>query len=158
MWLEEQGGCRGVFHAAAEEDVVRVMRHPTAMIASDGEVTAAGKGVPHPRSYGTFARVLGVYVREKKVLSLEEAVRKMSAMPAARIGLADRGVLRTGMKADIAVFDPATVRDAATFESPHQFAEGFAHVIVNGQIVYEGGAMTDARPGRVLYGPAKIAP
>ena len=156
LWLEEQGGCRGVFHAASEDDVVRVMRHPAAMIASDGEVTALGQGVPHPRSYGAFARVLSVYVREKNVLSLEEGVRKMSAMPAARIGLADRGVLRAGMKADIVVFDPAAVRDAATFEQPHQFAEGIGHVIVNGQVVFEGGAMTNARPGRVLYGPAKI--
>jgi N-acyl-D-amino-acid deacylase len=155
MWLEEQGGCRGVFHAASEEDVVRVMQHPAAMIASDGEVTIFGRAVPHPRSYGTFVRVLGVYVREKKVLTLEEAVRKMSAMPAARIGLTDRGVLRPGMKADIAVFDPATVRDLATFEKPHQYAAGFSHVIVNGQVVYEGGAMTEARSGRVLYGPAK---
>ena len=155
MWLEEQGGCRGVFHAASEEDVVRVMRHPAVMIASDGEVPVFGLAVPHPRSYGTFARVLGVYVREKSVLSLEEAVRKMSAMPAARVGLSDRGLLRPGMKADIVVFDPATVRDAATFEKPHQYAEGFAQVIVNGQVVFENGAMTAARPGRTLYGPAR---
>jgi N-acyl-D-amino-acid deacylase len=117
-------------------------------------VTVFGRAAPHPRSYGTFARVLGVYARDKKVISLEEAVKKMSAMPAARIGLTDRGVLRPGMKADIAIFDPATVRDAATFEKPHQYAEGFSHVIVNGQVIFENGAMTDARPGRVLYGPA----
>ncbi|MGZ5162522.1 MAG: amidohydrolase family protein, partial [Burkholderiales bacterium] len=93
--------------------------------------------------------------RDKKVLTLEEAVRKMSSFPAIRIGLNDRGVLRPGMKADIAIFDPARVRDAATFEKPHQYAEGFSHVIVNGQVVYENGAMTPARPGRVLYGPGK---
>jgi N-acyl-D-aspartate/D-glutamate deacylase len=120
-----------------------------------GEVPIFGQGAPHPRSYGTFVRVLAVYVREKKLLTLEDAVRKMSSYPAARIGLSDRGILRPGMKADITVFDPATVRDAATFEKPHQYAMGFPYVIVNGQIVYENGAMTAARPGRVLYGPAK---
>ena len=158
IWLEEQGGCRGVFHAASEDDVMRVMRHPAAMIASDGEVTIFGRAVPHPRSYGTFARVLGVYVREKSVLSLEEAVRKMSAMPATRVGLTDRGVIKAGMKADLVVFDPAVVRDMATFEKPHQYAEGFAQVIVNGQVVFENGAMTAARPGRTLYGPARAKP
>lgn len=156
LWLEESGRCRGVFHAMDERDLVRILAHPASMIASDGEVPVYGRAVPHPRSYGTFARVLGVYVREKKVLSLEHAVKKMSAMPAARIGLTDRGVLRPGMKADIAVFDPASVRDTATFDKPHQYAQGFSHVIVNGQVVYENGAMTEARPGRVLYGPAKL--
>jgi len=89
------------------------------------------------------------------VLSLEDAIRKMSAFPAARLGLADRGVLREGLKADLAIFDPAAVRDTATFQKPHQYAEGFSQVIVNGQVVYENGEMTAARPGRVLYGPAK---
>lgn len=157
MWLEESGHCRGVFHAMDERDLTRILAHPAAMVASDGEVTVFGRAAPHPRSYGTFARVLGVYARDKKVISLEEAVKKMSAMPAARIGLTDRGVLRPGMKADIAIFDPATVRDAATFDKPHQYAEGFSHVIVNGQVIFENGAMTDARPGRVLYGPAHPA-
>jgi N-acyl-D-amino-acid deacylase len=154
-WLVEQGSCRGVFHSMGEDDLRRIIVHPAAMIASDGEVPLFGQGAPHPRSYGTFARVLAVYVREKKLLTLEEAVRKMSSFPAARIGLADRGVLRAGMKADIAVFDPASVRDAATFDKPHQYAEGFSHVIVNGEIVYENGAMTAARPGRVIYGAGK---
>jgi N-acyl-D-aspartate/D-glutamate deacylase len=97
--------------------------------------------------------VLGVYVREKHVLSLEEAVRKMSSLPAQRMGLSDRGVLRPGMKADIAVFDPARVRDVATFEKPHQYADGVFYVIVNGEIVLDKGKLTSARPGRVLYGP-----
>ncbi len=153
MWIVEQGGCRGVFHAMDEADLQRIIRHPATMIASDGEVPIFGRGAPHPRSYGTFARVLAVYVREKNILTLEDAVRKMSAYPAARIGLADRGVLKAGMKADIAVFDTATVRDAATFEKPHQYAIGFPYVIVNGKVVYESGAMTAERPGRVLYGP-----
>jgi N-acyl-D-amino-acid deacylase len=154
-WLVENGSCQGIFHAMNEEDVLRIIVHPATMIASDGEIPIFGRGAPHPRSYGTFARVLAVYVREKKVLTLEDAVRRMSSMPAARIGLTDRGVVRAGMKADLAVFDPGTVRDAATYEKPHQYAEGFSHVIVNGQMVYENGAMTAARPGRVLYGPGK---
>jgi dihydroorotase/N-acyl-D-amino-acid deacylase len=150
MWIVEQGGCQGIFHAMSEEDLVRIMQHPATMIASDGEIPIFGRANPHPRSYGTFARVLGVYVREKKVLTLEEAVRKMSSFPAARLGLHDRGILRPGMKADIAVFDPSRVRDLATFERPHQYAEGFSHVIVNGLVVFENGAMTGARPGVVL--------
>jgi len=157
LWIVENGGCAGVFHQASEDDVQRVMAHPASMIASDGGIPVFGRAAPHPRSYGTFARVLGVYVREKKVIRLEDAVRKMSSFPAARIGLSDRGVLRPGIKADIAVFDPARVRDMATYEKPHQYAEGFAYVLVNGQIVYENGAMTSARPGRVIYGPGKSA-
>lgn len=152
LWLVEQGGCSGIFHAISEQDIVRIMKHPAAMIASDGEVPIFGSGSPHPRSYGTFARVLGVYVREQKALGLEEAIRKMSAFPAARLGLTDRGLIRPGMKADLAVFDPETVRDTATFTSPHQYAVGFSRVVVNGQVVFENGAMTAARPGKVVYG------
>jgi dihydroorotase/N-acyl-D-amino-acid deacylase len=155
MWIVEQGGCQGIFHAMSEADLLRILKHPATMIASDGEIPVFGRASPHPRSYGTFARVLGVYVREKKALTLEEAVRKMSAFPAARLHLADRGVLRPGMKADLSVFDPATVRDLATYTNPHQYAEGFAFVIVNGQVVFENGEMTAARPGRVLYGPGR---
>jgi N-acyl-D-amino-acid deacylase len=155
MWIVEQGGCQGIFHAMSERDLVRILRHPATMIASDGSVPIFGQANPHPRSYGTFARVLGVYVREKKVLTLEDAIRKMSAFPAARLGLADRGVLRPGLKADVAVFDAAAVRDTATFTRPHQYAEGFSHVIVNGEVVFENGEMTGARPGRVLYGPGR---
>ena len=155
MWIVEQGGCQGIFHAMSERDLVRILRHPATMIASDGSVPVFGEANPHPRSYGTFARVLGMYVREKKVLSLEDAIRKMSAFPAARLGFTDRGLLRPGLKADIAVFDPVTVRDTATFTKPHAYAEGFSHVIVNGQIVFENGEMTQARPGRVLYGPGR---
>ena len=155
LWLVEQGGCQGVFHAMSEDDVVRIMKHPATMIASDGEVPTFGRANPHPRSYGTFARVLGMYVREKQALTLEDAVRKMTAFPAARLRLTDRGLLRPGMKADIAIFDAARVRDTATFEKPHAYAEGFSHVLVNGLVVFENGAMTAARPGRVLYGPGK---
>jgi dihydroorotase/N-acyl-D-amino-acid deacylase len=155
LWLVENGGCSGIFHAMAEQDLERILMHPATMIASDGQVVLFGRAAPHPRSYGTFARILGVYVHDKRVITLEDAIRKMSSFPAARVGFSDRGVLRPGMKADLAVFDPANVRDKATYEQPHQYAEGFTYVIVNGQIVYENGAMTSARPGRVIYGPGK---
>jgi N-acyl-D-amino-acid deacylase len=154
IWITEQGGCQGVFHAINEADVERIMRYPGTMIATDGEIPIFGRGAPHPRSYGTFARVLGVYVRDKHILRLEDAIRKMTSLPADRLKLLDRGLLRPGMKADIAVFDPTTVRDMATFEQPHQYAQGFSTIIVNGQVVFEDGKMTAARPGRVLYGPA----
>jgi len=155
LWIVEQGGCGGIFHAINEEDLVRILRHPATMVASDGEIPIFGRAHPHPRSYGTFARVLARYVREQGVLTLEQAVRKMSSFPAQRTGLVDRGVLRPGMKADLAIFDPAAVRDTATFEQPHQYATGVSHVIVNGQVVYEGGKMTPARSGKVLYGAGK---
>lgn len=154
MWIVEQGGCGGIFHAIGEQDLQRILVHPATMVASDGEIPIFGRASPHPRSYGTFARVLGVYVRDKKLLSLETAVQKMSAFPAQRLGLTDRGVLRTGMKADVAIFDPARIRDTATFEKPHAYAEGVTHVIINGQVVFENGAMTAARPGRILHGPS----
>src|SRR3954463_3037116 len=154
FWIVEKGGCSGIFHAIDEQDLQRILRHPATMIGSDGEVPIFGEANPHPRSYGTFVRVLGRYVRDLKTITLEDAVRKMSAFPAQRIGLADRGVLREGLKADIAIFDPATIRDTATFERPHQYAEGVAVVVVNGQIAFENGAMTAVRPGRILLGPA----
>jgi N-acyl-D-amino-acid deacylase len=152
--IVERGGDRGIFHAINERDLERILACPLTMIASDGEVPIFGKASPHPRSYGTFARVLAVYVREKGLLALEDGVRRMTSLPAWRLGLHDRGILRPGMKADIAVFDEARVRDKATYDNPHQYAEGFAQVIVNGQVIYEKGAMTSARPGKVLYGPA----
>ena len=155
MWLVESGGCQGIFHAIGEEDLERILRHPATMIGSDGEIPTFGKASPHPRSYGTFVRVLAVYARERKIITLADAVRKMTAFPAQRLGLLDRGLVRPGMKADLVVFDPARVRDLATFEKPHQYAEGVSRVITNGQVVFEGGAMTAARPGAVLYGPGR---
>lgn len=154
LWLVENGDCGGIYFAIGEEDIQRVLRHPTSMIASDGQVVLFGRANPHPRSYGTFVRVLGRYVRDLKVLTLEDAIRKMSSYPAQRIGLTDRGILREGMKADLVMFDPATVRDMATFEQPHQYAQGITVVVVNGQVAFENGAMTAARPGRILHGPA----
>ena len=156
MWIVMEGGCQGIFHAISEEDLQRIMVHPATMIASDGEIPIFGQAVPHPRSYGTFVRVLGLYVREKRLLTLETAVQKMSSFPAQRLGLADRGVLRIGLRADLTIFDPARIADTATFEKPHSYAAGVSTVIVNGQIVFENGAMTATRPGRVLYGPATL--
>jgi N-acyl-D-amino-acid deacylase len=150
LWIAERGGCQGIFHAISAADLHRIVVHPQTMIASDGGIPDFGRSHPHPRSYGTFARVLGEYVRERKLLSLEQAVYKMAGFPAQRLGLRDRGTLREGMMADVAVFDPATVRDRATFEQPHQYAEGVSLVIVNGEIVFENGAVTSARPGWTL--------
>ncbi len=152
--IVERGGATGIFHAMAEEDVERILVSPFTMVASDGGIPVFGRGRPHPRSYGTFARVLGLYVREKGLLTLEEAVRKMTSLPAARTGLSRRGLVRPGMKADLTVFDPATVRDRATFEKPHAYAEGVSTVLVNGILVVDEGRLTGVRPGRVLLGPA----
>jgi N-acyl-D-amino-acid deacylase len=152
--LQSKGGCSAIYHAIGEEDVVRIMQSPYTMIASDGDIPVFGQAVPHPRSYGTFARVLGVYVREKKVLSLEEAIRRMSGYPAERLKLWDRGFLRPGMRADLIVFDPAVIADKADFAKPHQYSVGVRDVMVNGKFVLRGSAVTAERPGRVLYGPA----
>jgi len=154
--IVERGGASGIFHAISEPDVERILVSPYTMIASDGEIPGFGQGAPHPRSYGTFARVLAVYVREKGLLTLEEAIRKMTSLPAARLGLGDRGLVRPGMKADLVVLDPQAVRDRATFEKPHQYAEGVSLVVVNGQLVLDGERMTGLRPGRVLRGPAFV--
>jgi dihydroorotase/N-acyl-D-amino-acid deacylase len=153
--LQTAGGCAAIYHAIGEEDVERIMRYPHTMIASDGGIPAFGVDSPHPRSYGTFARVLGLYVREKKVLTLEEAVRKMTSLPAQRFSIWDRGVIRPGMKADLVLFDPETVADKAGFLNPHQYAVGVRAVWVNGSAALEDGRMTGKLGGRVLYGPGK---
>jgi dihydroorotase/N-acyl-D-amino-acid deacylase len=154
MNLVNKGGCSAVYHAIAEEDVVRIMRSPFTMIASDGDIPVFGQAAPHPRSYGTFARVLGVYVREKRVVTLEDAVRRMSAFPAQRLKIWDRGMLRPGMKADVIVFDPATVADRAEYDKPHQYSVGVRDVLVNGKFVLRQDKVTAERPGRVLLGPS----
>lgn len=150
MDLQAQGGCRVVLHSMAEEDVRRIMQHPTTMIASDGGIPAPGVGAPHPRSYGTFARVLGHYVREERVLSMPEAIHKMTGFPARRLRLANRGTLEEGAVADVAVFNPDTITAHATFADPHQFASGVEHVFVSGEAVLRNGEVTGARPGRAL--------
>jgi dihydroorotase/N-acyl-D-amino-acid deacylase len=155
LWITEKGGCSAVYHAIDEADVERILRYPFTMIGSDGEVPVFGQAAPHPRSYGTFARVLGYYVREKQTITLEDAVHRMTGLTAARLKLFDRGLLRPGMKADLAIFDARTIADRATFERPHQYAEGVRDVIVNGKPVLRAARMTAARPGVVLYGPAR---
>jgi len=150
MELEANGGCQAVYHAMLDADVDSIMQHPKTMIASDGGIFMPTEDVPHPRNYGSFARVLGVYVRERKVLDFTTAIHKMTRMPADRIGLSKRGRIEAGAIADIAVLDPDEVIDRATFADPHQFSEGVHHVFVNGEAVLLNGEMTGARPGRVL--------
>ena len=153
LLLAEEAQVNIVSFGMCEEDVRRVMRSPNMMVGSDGRAVAPrgilGKGKPHPRYYGTFPRVLGHYVREG-VLSLQEAVRKMTSMPALRLGLRDRGLLREGFKADITIFDPEAVKDEATFTDPHRFASGIPYVIVNGTIVVDKFEHTGAFPGKAL--------
>jgi N-acyl-D-amino-acid deacylase len=131
------------------------MQQPWVGIGSDGAAVSPEMkfvGKPHPRFYGTFPRVLGVYVRDKKVLTLPEAIRKMTSLPAEITGLSDRGLLRPGMGADIVIFDDKTVADKATYEDPSQYPVGINYVIVNGSVVIDRGQHTGAKPGRVLYG------
>jgi dihydroorotase/N-acyl-D-amino-acid deacylase len=153
---ELNGGASMVYHIIDEGDVRRIMRHPQTMIASDGRLTRPGQGVPHPRAYGTFPRVLGTYVREEGVLTLEQAINKMTGMPAARMGLGnERGCVRVGCFADVTIFDAATVGSPATFEQPHQYATGIRFVLVNGVPVVDAGVFTEARPGRTLRRPKR---
>jgi N-acyl-D-amino-acid deacylase len=152
--LQEAGGCQAIYHAMHPEDVATILAYPRTMIAADGGIEIPGNGHPHPRNYGTFARVLGHYVRELQALSLHTAIHKMTRMPADRIGLAGRGRIEVGAIADIVVFDPETVVDRATFADPHQYAEGFHHVFVAGEAVLLSTEPTGARPGRLLRSAA----
>jgi N-acyl-D-amino-acid deacylase len=147
----EPRGIQMILFSMSEDDVKRVMRHPAVAVASDGwTLSPSSGGKPHPRSYGTFVRVLGKYVREEQVLRLEEAVRKMTSLPAQRLGRYDLGLVRPGCVADLVIFDPEQVADRATFQQPHQFCAGVNYVVVNGQIVVEEAQDTGAKAGRVL--------
>lgn len=150
MDLVDAGNCAAVYHAMSEQDVRRIMQHPVTMIASDGGIEVPGTNSPHPRNYGTFARVLGRYVRSESVLALTEAIHKMTRLPADRLGLVERGRIEIGAFADIAIFDDAVIAETATFAEPHQYAIGMHSVLVNGVIVLRDQATTGARPGRVL--------
>ena len=150
--MYEKGGAQMVYRMMSEGDVQNIMREPFTMIASDSGVRQFGSGVPHPRGYGNNARVLGKYVRELKIIALEDAIRKMTSLPAQTFGLRDRGQIREGFAADIVIFDENKVADKATFEAPHQYAEGFSSVIVNGEIVFDGVKMTGAMSGQPLFG------
>jgi N-acyl-D-amino-acid deacylase len=144
------GGATMVYHFMSDEDVDRIMRHPEVAVASDASVLTLGEGVPHPRGYGNTVRVLGRYVRARRLLPLEEAIRKMTSLPAAHFRLPRRGVVREGYAADLVVFDPGRVAETATFERPHAYAAGLPHVIVNGVAVVNDGEHTGARPGQIL--------
>ena len=144
------GGASCVFHAMDESDVENILKHPQTMVASDGRLVKPGNGHPHPRWYGTFPRVLGHYVREKGVITLSEAIFKMTALPAKNIGLDDRGVLKENMKADITIFNPETIIDKGTFEKPHQYPEGIIYVLVNGQIAIDNEKFKNIKAGKVL--------
>lgn len=151
--MYEAGGAGMVYHGMSEDDVKEIMREPFTMIASDSGVRRFGEGVPHPRGYGNNARVLGHYVRELRLLSLEDAIRKMTSLPAQTFNLRMRGLLREGYAADIVIFNDATISDKATYDQPHQYPAGISYVIVNGQAVLANGLMTEARPGMALRGP-----
>jgi len=148
--MYESGGASMVYHSMGEPDVQRIMQEPFTMIASDSGVRKIDESVPHPRGYGNNARVLGRYVRELKVISLEDAIRKMTSLPAQTFGLRDRGMIREGLAADIVIFDEKTIIDRATFDKPHQFPVGITYVVVNGQVVLANDNMTGARPGMAL--------
>ena len=156
LLVEEGGSIDSIYFLMSEDDVRRAMM--SSFVSFDCDAPGVqpdgllGEKRIHPRAYGSFPRILGLYVRQEKVLRLEEAVRKMTSLPAQRLGLADRGLLRTGMYADITVFDPASVIDRATFEDPHRFSEGIIHVLVNGVPVIDSGKITGKLPGRALKG------
>jgi N-acyl-D-amino-acid deacylase len=151
------GGASMVYHFMSDDDVERIMRHPFVGIASDSSVLTPGSGIPHPRGYGNNARVLGEYVRQRGIISLEEAVRKMTSLPAQHFRFGERGVLAPGYAADVVIFDPRTVKDTATFEQPHAFAAGISEVLVNGAAVVRSGEHTGAKPGAVLAHSSSVA-
>lgn len=158
MDMIEKGGAQMVYHSMAEDDVRFIMQYPFCMFGADAGVPALDKGVPHPRAYGTNARVLGRYVRDQNVLSLEEAIRRMTSLAAQKFGLKDRGLLKEGMAADVVIFSAAEVQDAATFLKPHAYSKGFKYVMVNGALAVENEKHTGARTGKALYGPGYRQP
>jgi N-acyl-D-amino-acid deacylase len=155
MYLASEGRVGMVYHSMSEEDVEYIMQQPFCMVASDAGVIEMGRGVPHPRGYGNNARVLGKYVREKKLLGLENAIRKMTSLPAQTFGFWDRGLIREGFAADLVIFDAQEVVDRATFANPHQYAAGIRYVLVNGEIAASEGMHSGARAGKILYGAGK---
>ena len=153
IMADEGGSVSGIFHTMSEDDVRKVMRLPWVAVASDGSaINLDAPGVPHPRNYSTAVRVLGHYVRDEKVLSLPEAVRKMTSLPASILGLTDRGQLKTGAAADVVIFDPATVGETNSFEKPKSYARVFRTSLVNGVLVIDKGEHTGARPGKPIRG------
>jgi N-acyl-D-amino-acid deacylase len=153
--LELVGGFSVIFHVMNEEDVIRILQHPLAMIETDGDLVNYGDGFPHPRSYGAFPRILARYVRELGVLTLEEAIRKMTSMPADQYNQKERGRILADTYADLVVFDPETIQDEATYVDPHRYPTGIHHVMINGRFVIRSGALTGERPGVWVKGPAR---
>lgn len=153
--LQLKGGFSAIYHSMDERDFIAFLKHPYAMIETDGDPVGYDDGFPHPRSYGAFPRLLGRYVREQKILTLEEAIRRMTSFAADQIGQHDRGRIREGAFADITIFDPDRIADKATFVDPHQYSVGISDVIVNGMPVIRGGALTGERPGAALRGPSR---
>lgn len=147
------GGASAVFHGMSEEDIKRIMQYPFNMFASDASIRVLGRGMPHPRGYGTNARVLAKYVREEKIITLEEAIRRMTSLPAQKFQLSDRGLLKVGMAADIVIFDEKEVKDISTFDKPHAYSKGFHFVIVNGVLTVNFEKHLGVRAGKALYGP-----
>lgn len=157
LMAAEGGRISGVFHTMSEEDVREIMRQPWVAHASDGSaINLEAEGLPHPRNYATVPRVLGHYVRDEGVLTMEDAVRKMTSLPAQILGLRDRGQIREGFVADVAIFDPARIAETNSFQRPKSYPVGIPHVIVNGTMVIDGGEHTGARPGRALRGPGYV--
>jgi N-acyl-D-amino-acid deacylase len=157
---EDESRIGTIYYLMSEENVKKGLRKPWISFGSDEASQAPEppftKSNPHPRAYGNFARVLGKYVRDEKVLSMSDAIHRLSGLPAKNLGLDHRGFLKEGMFADVVVFDPAKITDHATFEKPHQYATGVKHVFVNGVQVIKNGDHTGAKPGRALWGPGKI--
>lgn len=160
FWIQSNGGASGVFHGMSEDDIKSFMRYPNTMIACDASVREFNEGIPHPRGYGNNARVLSLYVRENKTLRLEDAIRKMTSLPAQTFRLTDRGLLKPGMAADIVIFDPQNIKENSTYTQPHAYSSGFNAVIVNGKVVVKNDIHTGARPGVPLrrkgYQPREI--
>jgi len=150
------GGAQMVYHSMNEDDVRYFMKYPFNMIGADGGIVVYGRGMPHPRAYGTNARTLARYVREEKLVSLEEMIRRMTSLAAQKFQLKDRGLIKEGMAADIVIFDLDEISDKATFEQPHQFSAGFHYVLVNGQLEIENGKQNEVRSGMTLKGPGYI--
>jgi len=148
--MMEKGGAGMVYHSMSMEDVTRIMKYPHTAVASDGGIREFGVGVPHPRSYGTNARVLAEFVRQRGALTLEDAIRRMTSLPARTFGFRGRGLLREGMTADLVLFDPEKVQDKATYQNPHQYSDGFDFVFVSGVAMVEEGKLTESRGGKVL--------
>lgn len=156
--IMKTGGASAVFHGMSEEDIKRIMQYPFNMFASDATIRRFGFGSPHPRGYGTNARVLAKYVREEKVISLEEAIRRMTSLPAQKFQLTGRGLLREGYAADIVLFDEKEVQDVSTYDKPHAYSKGFHFVIVNGVLTVDNEKHMGIRAGKALYGPGRMNP